>query len=674
MTQVDARPTSSDWPRKLTRMGFGGDYNPEQWPEAVWDEDVALMVEAGVTTATVGVFSWAALEPARGRFRFGWLDQVLGKLDAVGILTVLATPTAGPPAWLAREHPETLPVTRDGRTLGLGAREHFCPSSPAYRAAAAAIARELATRYADFPGLALWHIGNEFGSHVGPCYCPTSVAAFRVWLQERYGTLAATNAAWGTSFWGQAYGDWAEITAPGEAPMPSNPAQQLDFARFSSDEYLACYKSERDVIRGLTPDVPITTNFMANNCKHLDYWRWAPEVDVVSNDHYLIAEDPGRHIDLAMSADLTRGLAGGAPWMLMEHSTSAVNWQPRNLAKVSGELRRNSLAHVAHGADAAMFFQWRTSRFGAEKFHSAMLPQAGAVGRVWKEVCGLGRDLAALAEVRGTRVHADVAVMWDWQSWWALELEFRPSTDVTYLDRIRALYEATWTTGRTIDFVSPTSDLTGYRVVLLPSSYLLAPAAAANIERYVRAGGSVLVSFFSGIVDQHDAVPPGPYPGTLRDVLGLWIEEFHPLGADQLVGVEGFGDARLWSETVYADADDVVARFLAGPDAGSPAIVRHAHGAGQAWYLATGLAAAGSRALVDRVCREAGSPTPDGPTGVEVVRRHGEHHTYLFAINHTGAPVLVPGSGVDLLTGAEHAGSVPLPAGGVVVVREVSPA
>lgn len=299
-------------------------------------EDVTLMRAASVNLVTVGVFSWALLEPSEGCYDFHWLDALVDRLWAGGVRIDLATPTAAPPAWFARRHPEALPVTVDGRRLGIGARESFCPSSPHHRHAAVAIAGALAERYGRHPGLALWHVNNEYSAHTGPCYCPTSESAFRRWLEERYGSLDRLNEAWGTSFWGQHYDAWAEVTAPVTAPMPVNPAQQLDFLRFSSGEYLECFRLERDVIRAASPDVPITTNFMTTACKHTDLWAWADEVDVVTNDHYLMAEDPTGHIGLAMSGDLTRGLAGGSPWLLLEHSTSAVNWQPRNLAKTAG--------------------------------------------------------------------------------------------------------------------------------------------------------------------------------------------------------------------------------------------------------------------------------------------------------------------------------------------------
>jgi beta-galactosidase len=445
--------------------------------------------------------------------------------------------------------------------------------------------------------------------------------------------------------------------------MPVNPSQQLDFMRFSNAEYLECFRLERDTLRELTPHVPVTTNFMATTCKHIDYWSWAREVDLVSNNHYLIAEDPDNHIHLSMTADLTRALAGGEPWLLLEHSTGAVNWQPRNVAKGPGEMRRNSLAHVARGSDGAMFFQWRASRFGAEKFHSAMLPHAGPDSRLWREVVALGADVAALAEVRGSRVRGDVAIVWDWESWWALELEFRPSRDLGYLERVRAYYSALWRAKATVDFVAPGGDLDGYRLVVVPSLYLMSAEVAANLAAYVEQGGRLLVSFFSGVVDEHDAIPAGPHPGLLRDLLGLTVEEYHPLRADDVVTVEGDLRGDVWSERVVCGTARAELRFVDGPDAGQPALTRHDSGAGSAWYLATRLDPA---ALATVLALVGVRPESDAPAGLETVRR-GD---YLFLINHDDAPAQVVADGHDLLTGTDHDGSVEVPAGGVMVLRK----
>jgi beta-galactosidase len=658
------------WPARLRPMVFGGDYNPEQWPPDVQLEDVALMRQAGVNAVTLGVFAWALLEPEPGRYDFGWLDAVLDRLHDAGVSAVLATPTASPPAWFSTAHPDTLPVTREGVRLGIGARESFCPSSARYRQAAVGIARRLGEHYRAHPALALWHVGNEHGAHIDGCYCAASEEAFRVWLQRRYGDIATLNEAWGTTFWGQRYTGWEQVGVPRRAPMPVNPGQQLDFRRFTDAQFRDCYRAERDVLRELTPAIPVTTNFMSSSCPHLDYWSWAGEVDVVANNHYLTAEDPQNHLDLAMSADLTRSLAGGRPWMLMEHSTSAVNWQPRNLAKRPGEMSRNSLTHVARGSDSVMFFQWRASRVGAEKFHSAMLPQAGTDSRVWREVTELGGKLAALREVAGATVTTQVGIVWDWNAMWALELEYRPSVDITYRGAVDAAYGALWRRGLTVEFVRPGEVPKHLRLLLVPSLYLCSAGTAAALRRYVEGGGQLLVWCFSGIVDDTDVVHPGAYPGALRDLLGLWIEEFHPLAAGGRVQVGPGHEASLWSESVVTSTASTVWTFGTGPDTAGPALTRNDVGLGSAWYLATRPERAGLDAVLDLLVPAAGLPAAAVAQGLEVVRRVGPDARYLFVINHADVDASLPAHGVDLLTGSRHDGALTVAAGGVAVLRE----
>jgi beta-galactosidase len=657
----------SRWPR-LAGLAYGGDYNPEQWPEEVWAEDVALMREAGVTLVSVGIFSWGMLEPRPGEYEFGWLDRVLAMVHAAGIAVDLATPTAAPPPWFLRRHPEASPVTREGLTLGGASRQAYCPSSAAYADAAAGITRQLARRYGSHPAVVLWHVNNEYGAPLGECYCEASAAAFRDWLRDRYGDLATLNDHWGAAFWSHRYAEWDEIDAPRTSTTAVNPAHQLDFARFSSGALLDCFRRERDILRDLSPGIPVTTNFMATNCKSVDYWRWAPEIDVISNDNYLIAEADDNYLDLAMSADMSRSLAGGGPWMLMEHSTSAVSWQPRNIAKRPGEMRRNSLAHMARGADSLLFFQWRASRFGAEKHHSAMLPQGGTDTRVWREVTALGGELAALGEIKGSVVEPDLAITWDWESWWAHELEWRPSVDLGYTGRVRAWYEASFRAGLTADFAHPEASLSRYRLVVVPSLYLTTPEAAVNLRDYVAGGGTLVVCCFSGIVDDRDQVYPGPYPGALRDVLGLTVEEWLPLRSGDQVTLSWeengavAGRARVWTEAVRLAGAKPVAWYADGPAAGGPAVTRHELGDGQAWYVSACTDAATTAALLSAACQAAGisapaipaehpaSPDDAGagraetapwPRDLEIVRRCHARQRFVTLINHGGTDATV---------------------------------
>lgn len=641
----------SGWIPGTSAIRFGGDYNPEQWTRETWLEDIELMREAGVNLVSVGIFSWALLEPREGAYDFSFLDEVLDLLAGAGIDVDLGTPTTVPPAWFWKAYPQARPVTREGVMLGFGSRGIVSPSSPEYRRAAAAIAEKLAERYAQHPAVVMWHVHNEYGAPVAESFDEASVLNFRRWLERRYGSLDALNAAWGTTFWGQVYGAWDEVDAPRQSASVSNPAHQLDFKRFSSDALLECFVLERDAIRRHATQ-PITTNFMATSCPAIDYWRWAPEVDLVSNDHYLTASRADAHVMLAMDADFTRSLAGGRPWVLMEHSTSAVNWQPRNVAKRPGELARNSMSHLARGADAIMFFQFRASRFGAEKFHSAMLPHAGRSSRVWNEVVSLGDLVGDLSELRGSRVEASVAIVWSTESFWAQELEWRPSVDLSHRERLEAFYAELWKLGVTVDFVHPSQGLSGYAAVFAPSLYLLDEASAANLSAYVEGGGVLAVSYFSGIVDEFDAVPAGPFPGRLRDVLGLTIEEFQPLREGGRVAVTGGAAGTVWTDEIVLEGAASVEHFIDGPAAGRPAITRNALGDGAAWYLSTRYEGATLGAFIDDVLADAGLTVVPPPTGLERVIRVADDGTrYLVAINHAERDAVIDAPGTDVATG-----------------------
>ncbi|MFE9028279.1 beta-galactosidase [Streptomyces iakyrus] len=665
-------------PRGLTRLAFGGDYNPEQWPESLWQEDVRLMREAGVTMVSVGIFSWALLEPSPGRHDFGWLDRLLDLLHEHGVRVDLGTPTVVPPVWFYRAHPEALPVTAEGVRYEFGSRAAICHSNADYRAAAAAITTKLAERYGDHPALAMWHVHNEYGVPVSACYCGSCAAHFRRWLATTYGTVDAVNEAWGTAFWGQRYGDLEDINPPRLTPAAVNPGQALDYKRFADATMRENFRMERDILHHLSPGVPVTTNFMTalSQCDSVDYWAWGREVDLVTNDHYLITDGRRTHVNLAMAADLTRSVAGGAPWLLLEHSTSGVNWQLRNPAKAPGQMARNSLAHVARGSDGALFFQWRQSRRGAEKFHSAMVPHGGTDTRIWREVVELGANIEALSEIRGTRTEADVAVLWDWHSWWAQTLDWRPSVDHDARERADAFYEALYDRHLTVDFAHPEADLSRYPLVVVPALYLMTEAAGRNLKAYVEQGGTLVVSYFSGIVDQHDAVHEGAYPGPLRDVLGLTVEEFSPLLPGERVRVTGPDGTELsadvWTEFVVPRGAETVSAYADGPAAGLPAVTRHRLGEGTAWYVSTRLGADGLDALLGRAGEDAGlAPRAELPRDVEVVRRTGATGTYLFAVNHTGSDAKVPleSPGTELLTGDRAAGRLAVPAGAVRVVR-----
>jgi beta-galactosidase len=666
-------------------IGYGGDYNPEQWPESTWAEDVRLMAEAGVNLVTVGVFSWSRLQPAPGELTAGWLDRVLDLLAEAGIGVDLATGTASPPPWLVAAHPEILPVTVDGRRLAPGARQHYCPSAPAFRAAAADLAARMARRYAGHRAVTMWHVGNEYGCHVPACYCELSAEAFRNWLRSRYGELGRLNEAWGGAVWSQDYTSWDQVQPPRTAPTFANPAQQLDFARFSSGELLACYRAERAAIaRSGGPDTPVTTNFMGL-FRPLDQFRWAAELDVVSVDSYPDPADAESHLLSAMTCDLTRSVGGGRPWVLMEQAPNAVNWRAVNVPKAPGQYRAISLQAVARGGDAILSFQWRAAATGAEKFHSGMLPHAGTDSRVWREVTGLGADLGRLAPVAGRPVPAEVALLLDWESWWALELDSHPSR-LHLVELLREFYRPLFEAGVNADFAHPESDLSPYRLVLVPALYLVSDAGAENVGRFAADGGTVLISFFSGIVDPHDRIRLGGYPAPWRELLGLRVEEFAPLpegtvvrldGAAAAVDAEGVGRVggvgvaggvgRVWQDAIDLRGAEALLRYADGHLVGQAAATRHPYGRGEAFYLGTLPDRATLRGLVERACRRAGVEfRTDVPPGVEMVRR-GD---YLFVISHLDRPVELDlgGKSLDLLTSDIVGPAVTLGPRGVLVL------
>ncbi|MDR6144017.1 beta-galactosidase [Microbacterium foliorum] len=636
------------------RVRYGGDYNPEQWSVDVWDEDVRLMQLAGVTTATVAVFAWARIEPEPGRYEFEWLDDVLERLHHGGIRVILATATASPPAWLAHRHPESLPVSIDGVRLAFGSRQQFSPSSSAYRHHAMRLVTEIVARYARHPAIEGWHVGNEYGNHVTRSYDPESAEAYRAWLRNRYGDIDALNAAWGTAFWSQTYQSFAEVGVPSAAPMIRNPTQVLDFDRFSSDALLALYREEAAIIRAHTRDAPVTTNFMGF-FKDVDYWSWAPHVDVISDDLYPDPADPRSHILSAAARDLMRSLGGGKPWLLMEQATSAVNWRAPNVPLADGRHRLNSLQAVARGADGVLHFQWRQSAVGAEKFHSAMLPHAGEDTRVHRGVRALGAELHDLGDLVGADVPAKVAICFDWDSWRAVEQDGTPAT-VDYVDTVLRFYEGFFRRGVTVDFIHPESDSTGYSLVIVPAAHVLSDAAVRAMAAVPSRGDALVVTYLSGVVDERLHIRLGGYlggEGALRDALGIRIEEFAPAPDEGRITLTGdlAGTSDFWQELIRIDDPHVrvMASFADGFALGSPAItVNRRDGMGAAWYVGTRPSTKSMDDLVTAWLSDAGveAPFTTSITGVETVVRGGRR----LIANHlaTAISIAMPDRHVEL--------------------------
>jgi beta-galactosidase len=437
---------------------YGGDYNPEQWPREIWDRDIELMKKAGVNCVSLGIFSWALIQPAEDRWDFEWLDDIIERLHRGGIRIDLATATASQPPWISSKYPEVLPVDEYGRRVNYGSRQSYCPNNPQLRSLSAKLVRRMAERYGGHPSLILWHVNNEYACHTDACYCDRCRDEFREWLRDRYGSIVALNDAWGTRFWSQHYGDFSEIPAPRVSSAQRNPAHMLDYRRFMSDSLLGCYLNERNILKELTPGIPVTTNFMMR-FKPLDYFSWAPHVDVISWDSY---PDPDADYDPAHNAldhDLMRGIGGGAPFILMEQASSQVNWREVNQVKPPGMMERYSYQALAHGADAILFFQWRQSLRGAEKWHSAMVDHSGREdSRTFTEVSRLGRTLSGFSDICGSRSVARAALIFDYESWWSCEYEPGPSSRLNYLDTVDRVYRAFRDIHVPLDIVSVNSD------------------------------------------------------------------------------------------------------------------------------------------------------------------------------------------------------------------------
>lgn len=624
-----------------TRAPFiwhGGDYNPEQWSSAVLDDDIQLMQQCYYTVATVGVFSWVSLQPEEERFTFEWLDRVLHELHRAGRSVVLATPTAAQPAWMSQRYPDVLRSDAEGRRHHHGGRVNYCPTSPTYRRFIVQISERLAARYHDHPALVAWHISNEYG---GACYCENCAAGFRTWLQQRYHDLEALNRCWWTAFWSHTYTDWSQIEPPYGNGERSIHGLNLDYRRFQNEMMLECFKLERDAIRRYGQTAPITTNLMGTYFE-LDYRQWAKEVDVISWDCYPQPKDSPS--DIAFLHDLNRGLRDGQPFLLIEQTPSSQNWQPVNALKRPGILRLWSYLAVAHGADSVMYFQWRRGRGGCEKMHGAVVEHSGRSDtRVFREVTQLGKELAHLGDhVIGGVTPARVALLFDWNNWWAINDAIGPVRDKRYIDTLRQHYAALWRRNISVDIVFSDSDLDGYRVVIAPMLYMLKPGVGERLSEFVRKGGTLVTTYFSGIADEHDLAFEG-YPGPLRQVLGIWNEEIdalYPEQSNQIVMRDGSGTYRCGRlcALIHSEGAQVLATYGHDFYAGSPVLTRNQFGAGTAYYLASEPEERFLDDLYGRILTEMQvEPVLTTPAGVEATIRLTEKGPVLFLLNHTAA-------------------------------------
>ncbi|MFV2084097.1 beta-galactosidase [Micromonospora sp. LOL_021] len=671
----------------VAKIPYGGDYNPEQWPEDVWKDDYRLFDAARIDTVTVGVFTWGLTQPGPGVYDFATLDRIVERAVAEGRQICLATGTGAHPAWMARAHPDVTRVDFSGRRHRFGQRHNSCPSSPTYRRLATELARRVAQRYARTPGLVAWHVNNEYG---GACYCELCAANFRLWLRERYGSLDALNAAWYTTFWSHTFTEWGQIEPPSALTEhwrgPDHTAFQgitLDYLRFMSDAMLANFVDEKAAIRESSPDTPVTTNFMGMY-RPIDYHRWAEHLDFASWDNY--PPDDRSAARMALTHDLIRGLKGGQPFWLMEQTPSVTACRDVNPLKRPGVMRLWSWQAVAHGADAVLFFQMRAGRGASEKYHGAVIGHAGRSDtRVFTEVAELGVELDRLGGVTlGARTPARVAVLFDWNSWWALEISDGPSRLVRYQQVVLAYHRALWDAGIDIDVVPVTADLTGYDVVVAPALHMVKDDLATRLAEVAQHGGTVLGTYLSGRVDENDQAFLADAPGPLAPLMGIRIDEWDAREADVVNPVTLAADgarsvvsaATLLFELVIPQGAEVIGTYQADFYAGTPAVTRNRFGAGEGWYVGAGLDQAGVSWVVRRILDRHGllGPYAHVPDLESAVRVAPDGTRIRFLLNHGEEPVELPAcaAGVDLLTGIRVTAGAPLRLDryGVLVLRE----
>ncbi len=575
-------------------MIHGGDYNPDQWidtPE-IWDEDMRLMKLANVNSATINIFSWSLIEPEEGVYNFRWLDTMMDKLYENGIDVILATPSGARPPWLAQKYPEVLRVEESGIRNEFGVRHNHCLTSPVYRKKVNELNRIIALRYKDHPALKMWHISNEY---CGECHCDLCQEAFREWVKNYYhNSLEELNFAWWNGFWSHRINDWSQINSPKFRGENHVPAMKLCWNRFVSDSHISFYENEIAPLREITPNIPITTNFM-NLYSGIDYQEFAKHLDLVSWDNYP-GWDKGDNkriaLETAFAHDAFRCMRDGQPFFVMESTPSNVNWHDVNKIPAPGRQALSSMQAIAHGADSIQYFQWRKSRAGHEKYHGAVVDHCGHENtRVFKEVSRLGGDLKKLSSVVGKYTESKVAVIYDWQNEWAIK-HFCGYNNVNrnYAYECMKWYKPFLEKGIAVDVISMEQDFNKYDLVIAPFLYMLKDGTIDKIEDYVNNGGSFVATYLSGVVDKNDMCYLGGFPAEkLKDIFGIWAEETDslPEGMKNSVTYNGKAyDVVHVCDVIHSKGADVLAEYQKDFYASMPALTKNCYGKGKAYYCA----------------------------------------------------------------------------------------